>query len=147
MTATAGTAFLLALRTAAESSSKAEDGFRREAAAKIAALETARKYAFRRLNLMSRIADVVRSVERDDQAGESARLSLADRLEWAADSTGGRKEALDAFVSVAEALRADDPAVTQTKLSEFEAWYETRFGSSFWDLFENHMPETPRVDY
>ncbi|MBL8653244.1 MAG: hypothetical protein JNJ97_03540 [Alphaproteobacteria bacterium] len=140
-------AYLPALRQAAEAASKAEDAYRREAAAKIAALETARSHTFRRLNLMTRIADVVREVERDDQAGESARLSLADRLDWAPNATGGRKEALDAFVPVAQALRAGDDAATEAELAKFEAWYETRFGSSFWELFANNMPETPRVDY
>lgn len=68
-------------------------------------------------------------------------------MDWAPNATGGRKEALDAFVPVAQALRVGDDAATAAELGKFEAWYETRFGSSFWELFANNMPETPRVDY
>ncbi len=43
----------------------------------------------------------------------------------------------------AEADEVDVMAV----LKEFESWYAAKHGSPFWVLFENHMPETPVVDF
>lgn len=32
-------------------------------------------------------------------------------------------------------------------LADFERWYVQTRGSSFWTLFEQQMPDTPRVDF
>ena len=32
-------------------------------------------------------------------------------------------------------------------LAAFETWYETNHRVSFWDLFDQPMPETPLVDF
>ena len=36
--------------------------------------------------------------------------------------------------------------VTRT-LAEFEAWYAETHSAPFWVLFEEYLPETPRVDF
>ncbi len=53
------TAFLDALKAAADEAEVAEKQFRREAAQRIAGLERERSFAFRRLNLMRAVAAAV----------------------------------------------------------------------------------------
>jgi hypothetical protein len=143
-------AYLPALRAAAETAVAAETAFRREAAQKIASLESERKTAYRRLNLLADATEIVRAVERDEQVASSVRGWLADRIGWTGE-TAARAEALDAFAPVAlsmrNALAGREPADVAGALEQFERWYLGRFGSRFWDLFENQMPETPLVDF
>lgn len=150
MTAT----FLDDLQVAARAAEAAETTFRREMATRIAALEQARAFAFRRVNLMKAIAEVVAAAESEDMAVAHALATLRSRLGWDADSEA-RAAVLTRFASVAQAVFASlmpakgeaGEADVGTALAEFETWYAKTYPTSFWALFETYISETPRVDF
>ena len=149
-----GTSFLDALATAADEAEKAEATFRRDIAGRIKALEQERAFAFRRLNFMRAVADVIASAESEEIAVAHALATMRTRLGWSSDSEA-RSEVLSRFAPVAEAAFASlAPPEAETEeadvpkaLADFEAWYAATRGSPFWILFEQYMPETPRVDF
>jgi len=150
---TPASSFLDALKTAADDAARAEDDFRREIAERTKALERERAYAHRRLNFMRAVADAVASAEDEAIAVAAANAVVQTKLGWASDSEA-RGEVLDRFVPVAKAvfgsLDAEEPASPAdvvSALRDFETWYRGARGSAFWVLFENYMPETPRVDF
>lgn len=150
---TPASSFLDALKTAADEAARAEDDFRREIAERTKALERERAFAFRRLSFMRAIADAVASAEDEALAVAAANAVVQAKLGWASDSEA-RSEVLDRFVPVARAVFASldpeqtaPPADVVAALRDFEAWYSGARGSAFWVLFENYMPETPRVDF
>jgi hypothetical protein len=145
--------FLHELKTAAEAAKVAEGSFRRDAAMRIAALEQERAFAFRRLNLMQAIAEVVASAESEEIAVASALAALRLRLGWNSDSEA-RSEVITHFGPAALAMfRASAPgedertADVHDALAGFERWYAETRGSPFWILFEHQMPDTPLVDF
>ncbi len=78
---------------------------------------------------------------------------LRAKLGWSGD-TEARSAVLTEFAKVAQALFANfhpaedrAPADVLALLREFEAWYEATHRASFWDLFDQPMPETPLVDF
>jgi hypothetical protein len=147
--------FLDVLKLSAERSATAEDEFRRHIAERIKDLEIQRSFAFRRLNLIRGIADVIAQAESEEIAVASATAVLRARLGWASDSEA-RVAVVSRFAPVAQAMfaglmppdddRDNKPDVIEM-LAEFEAWYEKTHPNSFWMLFENYMPETPVVDF
>jgi hypothetical protein len=147
--------FLDVLKRSAEYSASAEDEFRRHIVERTKALERQRSFAFRRLNLMHAVTDVIAQAESEEIAVAGAAVVLRSRLGWASDSDA-RTEVVSRFAPVARAMfvsfqppedvEEDRPDVVE-KLAEFEAWYEQTHPNSFWFLFENHMPETPVVDF
>lgn len=150
---TPASSFLDALKLAADDAARAEDDFRREIAERTKALERERAYAFRRLNFMRAIAEAVADAEDEAIAVAGANAVMQTKLGWASDSEA-RTEVLDRFVPVSRAVFAClDPEETAppsdvvAALRDFEAWYSGARGSPFWLLFENYMPETPRVDF
>src|SRR5262249_40883041 len=96
-------AFLDDLQAAARTAQAAETPFRREVATRIAALEQARAFAFRRVNLMKTIAEVVAAAESQDMAVAHALATLRSRLGWDADSEA-RAAVLTRFASVTQAV-------------------------------------------
>jgi hypothetical protein len=154
--AMAGTlSFLDALKRSADRSASEEDDFRRQFVERTKALERQRSFAFRRLNLMHAVVDVVARAESEEIAVTDAAIVLRSRLGWASDSEA-RTEVVSRFTPVARAIFAsvapseddnEDKPDVMKKLDEFEAWYEQTHPNSFWFLFENHMPETPVVDF
>jgi hypothetical protein len=149
-----GTTFLDALKTAADDAEKAEAQFRSEIAGRIKALEQERAFAFRRLNLMRAVAEVIASAESEEIAVASGVAMLRARLGWSSDSEA-RSEVLSRFAPVAQAAFASlappqaeaEEADVPKALAEFEAWYAATHPQPFWVLFEHYMPETPRVDF
>jgi hypothetical protein len=146
--------FVGRLRAEAESAAAAEAAFRSKAAEKIALLERERAFAFRRFNLMRAVADGVASAEDEEIATAAGVSILRSRLDW---TGGGDTQAaiLSQFAAVARALylcRTEDietemsDAAAQA-LAEFEAWYEQTRGTPFWDLFDQPIEDTPRVDF
>lgn len=147
--------FLDALKLAADRASAAESDFRRGIAERIKALESERAFAFRRLNLMRAIADVVAGAESEETAVAGASAVLRAKLGWSSDSDA-RATVVSCFTPVAEAMFAslapsDDEDAPQPDvlkaLAAFEAWYADTHPVPFWTLFENYMPETPVVDF
>jgi hypothetical protein len=158
--------FLDELKLAADKTSTAEDEIRREAAQRIKALEVERAYAFRRLNLMRAIAEVVATAEGEEIGVAAATAVLRAKLGWSNDSEA-RDEVVTRFAPVAQAMYAslspvenlspeiETPPGKDTAsapdvlgaLTEFERWYAETHPVAFWVLFENYMPETPVVDF
>ena len=144
--------FLLELKTAAEAAKAAETSFRREAAKQVAALEQERAFAFRRLNLMQAIAEAIAPAESEEVAVANAFAALRTRLGWNADSDA-REEVITHFGPVALAVfrtaaTGGEPANgVHEALAVFERWYAETWGSPFWALFEQQMPDTPVVDF
>ncbi|QTL05470.1 hypothetical protein J5J86_09405 [Aquabacter sp. L1I39] len=153
---TRATDFLAALAGRAQEADAAEGRFRAEMEARAAALAHARAEAHRRANFLRLVATSAASAE-SPEAAEIAALSLIrNRFGWDQE-TPARAEVLTQFAPLARALHAaaqaeaggenedlNDPAKA---LADFENWYAETRESSFWDLFEHYMPETPRVDF
>ena len=150
-----GPSFLDALELAADRATAAESDFRRGIAARIKALESERAFAFRRLNLMRAIAEVVAGAESEEIAVAGAGAVLRTRLGWSSESEA-RTAVLSRLAPVAQVMFAslvpsddeDAPRPDVIKaLAEFETWYAETHPGPFWSLFENYMPETPVVDF
>lgn len=154
--------FLARLDASKHEADVAETAFRREAAARVEALATARAHAYRRADLMATLAAGVRDAESAEIAVAVAQALLRGRLGWDADSEA-RAEVLARLAPVAVALHdaarrevaaqrsavegsaaETDPAAA---LAVFEDWYASTRQTPFWYLFEHYMPDTPRVDF
>lgn len=145
--------FLATLETAAHSAAAAETAFRREAAERIKTLERDRSFAFRRVNLMRPIADAVARAESEELAVAGGLAILRAKLGWS-DDTEARSAILALFTPVIQGIFSDQnpepeapPPDVLARLAEFETWYVTEHRKSFWDLFDQPMPETPLVDF
>jgi hypothetical protein len=147
------TAFLDALKAAADEAEVAEKQFRREAAQRIAGLERERSFAFRRLNLMRAVAAAVAETEEEEVAVANAVAVLREKLGWVTPSEA-REEVLSRFAAIgAAAFRSEEtselasaPSV-QEALADFEKWYASCHPAPFLALFEQYIPDTPRVDF
>jgi hypothetical protein len=147
--------FLDTLTTEAEARAEEETDFRRQIASRTKELERQRSFAFRRLNLMRSVAEVVAGAESEEIAVAAAGAVLRAKLGWANDSEA-RVEVVSNFAPVAQAMFADlvpsesdeeeKPDVME-RLHTFEEWYTQTHPQPFWILFENYMPETPVVDF
>lgn len=145
--------WLAELGAAAETAASAEQSYRNDFARRVAELADVRAVAFRRANLMRAIADAVSGQEDDQTAVAHGLAVLRTRLGWSEDSEA-RSEILSRFAAVCEAgFRAenlpegDDAPSPGEALARFESWYLSAKGTPFWLLFENVIPETPRVDW
>ena len=125
-------AFLDELQAAADDAEAAEAAFRRSAAARIAALEQERAFAFRRVNFLRAIADAVSRVEDEQAAAAHANAVLRARLGWTSESEA-RSAVLARFEPVVVAIflaHADVRPISRRRQAEvrvalaaFEAWY------------------------
>ncbi|UXN57162.1 hypothetical protein [Phyllobacterium zundukense] len=158
------TTYIERLQQAADKAQSAETAYRREVVIRIAALERERAFAFRRMNLMRSVAEAAKPQMGDDsdpaeRSGEEIAVACAlallrTRLGWSSESEA-RDAILTHFAPVVIALHrasggAEMPGETSgidDALERFEAWYEEAHGVSFWMLFDNPMPDTPRVDF
>ena len=147
------TSFLDALAAAAERAEAAERQYRQEAARRIAVFEQERAFAFRRLNLLRAVAGSVAEAESEEIAVANALAMLRAKLGWITDSEA-RGETVSRFAPVAQAVfraatRPDEAAgdAVRAALEDFETWYAGGHSSPFWVLFEQDIPETPRVDF
>jgi hypothetical protein len=145
--------FLDDLDAAARRAEAAEATYRREAAQRIAALETARAFAFRRLNWMKMVADAIAAAEDEDNAVAHARAALQSRLGWN-EADEAHEDVLGRFAPVARAIYvalmptdSEESKDVQAALATFESWYQQTYGRSFWVLFEHYISETPLVDF
>jgi hypothetical protein len=159
--------FLDELKHAADNTATAEAEFRREIAERTKKLEYERAFAFRRLNLIRAIAEVVAGAEGEEIAVAVATAVLRTKLGWSENSEA-RDLVISRFAPVAQAMYAslspEPPVAAETpeksitaqpkpppnvidELASFESWYVETHPKPFWVLFENYMPETPRVDF
>ncbi|TAK50168.1 MAG: hypothetical protein EPO23_02855 [Xanthobacteraceae bacterium] len=152
--------FLDRLRDQAREAETAETAFRRDFAGRLAALETGRAVAYRRMNLVQAIADGLASAADEAGAVAAAAAIMRARLGWS-DESEARAAVMAAFAPVARAMfqavaeqNEDEdenegaaPRDPAQALAEFESWYAANHPTSFWVLFENPLPETPVVDF
>lgn len=153
---TRATDFLAALAAEAQEAEAAETRFRAEAQARATTLAQARAEAHRRANFLRLVASATATAETPEAAELSALSLLRNRFGWS-EETPARAEVLARFAPLARALYAaaqeapetgDGEAISPANtLAAFENWYAETRESSFWDLFEHYMPETPRVDF
>src|SRR6266568_2665288 len=97
--------FLDDLKLAADRATAAEEEFQREFAKRTKALETERAFAFRRLNLMRAVADVVAGAEGEEIAVAASTAVLRAKLGWGEDSEA-RDLVVTRFAPVAQAMYA-----------------------------------------
>lgn len=145
--------FLETLEAAASGAAAAETAYRREAAERIRNLERDRSFGFRRLSLMRPIAEAVARAESEELAVAGSLAILRAKLGWSSDSEA-RSAVLTQFAPVVQGLFAslqpqpEAPGIDVLELlATFEAWYEAAHRVSFWDLFDQPIPETPLVDF
>jgi hypothetical protein len=102
---------------------------------------------------MRPIAEAVTRADSEEMAVAGSQAILRAKLGWSSDSEA-RAAILMQFAPVARGLYADQhsqadapPADVLALLGAFESWYEANHRGSFWDLFDQPMPETPLVDF
>src|SRR2546423_1221665 len=95
--------FLDDLKLAADRATAAEEEFRRDIAKRTKALETERAFAFRRLNLMRAVAEVVATGEGEEIAVAAATAMLRAKVGWTDDSEA-RDLVVSRFTPVAVAM-------------------------------------------
>jgi len=144
---TAAASYLDNLAAAAERAGAAEDAWRREATQRTAALAEARAFAFRRLNLMRAVGAAVAGEPEEPAALAAGAAAFRARLGW--ETLSETQTAIEGrFQPVLLALFERHPPEGQAAaLEAFEAWYRGSYGKAFWDLFEQPVLETPRVDF
>ncbi|MBL8687605.1 MAG: hypothetical protein JNL04_00810 [Rhodospirillaceae bacterium] len=139
------------LSARADAASTEETAYRRESARRIETLERSRAFAYRRLNLIKKVAETA-SGEADARKAADARIAAAFvEIGWIGGSLAelderGR-EAEAKFRPVAEAIGAGDEAAMLEALAGFEAWFAERFGRDFCSVFDRYVPDTPKVDF
>ncbi len=148
--------------TAAET---AERAVRADIENRLKRAETARAFAWRRLNMltdMARIAAV--EVEREVSV-ERQLVALFKEIGWIdgglAELSESAQPLIERLRPIAEALHAEahplpagedekaaPPSVDPLKaLRDFERWYETERGQPFLQAFERYTPPTPLVEF
>jgi hypothetical protein len=146
--------FLDSLQEAAVKSESAEVAFRREIAERIKSFEHERAFAYRRLNFMRALADVIATAESEEIAVANALAVVRTKLGWSSDSEA-RTAVLSRLAPVVQAMFANLAPSEKDKpppdigevLASFEKWYGATHDVPFWVLFEHYIPETPRVDF
>ena len=142
-----------AFETAALAAEQAETQFKREIDRRIAELEQARAFAYRRARLAAAMAAPVAAAER--AAAIEARLDLAfAHMGWTGrvlDPT--EQEVRAALQPVAAAIEdlvrpaEGEPPSAAEAFAGFEAWYRARFGVEFLAVFEQRAEFRPVVDF
>ncbi|MSP50673.1 MAG: hypothetical protein EXQ95_15280 [Alphaproteobacteria bacterium] len=142
---------LATLTARAEAASGEETAYRGEAARRTEILERARAFAYRRLNLLKKMAATAAD-EADAMKAADARMVVAFAdIGWISDGLdeldekGRETEAR--FRPVAEALGDGDEPRMVAALAAFEAWFSDRFGRDFCAVYDRYVPDTPKVDF
>ena len=145
--------------TAAEA---AERAVRADIEARIKNAETARAFAWRRLNMLSDMARIAAAEAEREMAVERQLVALFREIGWIESGLGELSESAQPLVDrlrpIAEALHAqahppaadggDNPTLDPLmEFRAFEAWYETDRGHPFLQTFERYVPPTPLVEF
>ncbi len=148
--------------TAAET---AERTVRADYEARLKKAETARAYAWRRLNMLSEMARIAAAEPDCELAVEQQLVALFREIGWIEGGLGELGESAQPFVSrlrpIAEALyaqyhplpaadgdsAAEPPPDPITAFRAFETWYEVDRGQPFLQAFERYVPPTPLVEF
>jgi hypothetical protein len=147
--------------TAAEA---AERTVRASVEAQIKAAETARAFAWRRLNAMADMAKAAAAEPDREVAVERQLAALFREIGWIETSLAelgeGAQTLIEALRPVAEALHAQAHPAPAKEGEEaapvadpieafraFEAWYERERGQPFLKVYERYVPPTPVVEF
>lgn len=139
---------------AAESAREAEARLRKTMAEEIARAERERTFAFRRTRLVRLLVSGAAGAE-GEPAVLAAQSQAVCRELGLSPANPAHAEILERLVPVGKAVwqcactpeGEMDSAPTHDALRDFEAWFETARGQSFYTLFEQHVPDTPLVDF
>lgn len=132
---------------AAEAARVAEAAYRKTATVETARLERERVTAFRRARLVRMLEESATDAESSEDAVKRQRARLCREFGWSGEAAG-EQAALDRIAPVCAALAAKDGASDiAALLKNFEAWFETDRGVSFYALFDVYVQETPVVDF
>jgi hypothetical protein len=132
----------------------------------IKAAETARAFAWRRLNALSDMARIAALEPEREAAVERQLVALFRDIGWIEDGLSELGESarplIDRLRPIAEALHAQvHPASAEDSeqaapppvadpiaaFRAFEAWYEAERGHPFLEVFERYTPPTPLVEF
>jgi hypothetical protein len=142
------------LDAAARSASVAEEKFRREVVERIAALERARAFAFRRLNFVKAIVAAVAGAEDHPSAIAQANAAFLRETSWNGASASQR-EVMEQFAPVANAIwdarqtgenDSESAAAIEQQLAAFEQWFERNRNAPFLSLMDREVLELPLVE-
>ncbi len=142
---------LATLAARAEAASAEEAVYRREALRRTELLERSRAFAYRRLNLLKKMAEVAADEPDAKKAADARIVAAFVDIGWIAgsladlDDKGRETEAR--FRPVAEALGDEDEPRLLAALDAFEAWFAERFKRDFCAVFDRYIPDTPKVDF
>lgn len=139
-----------AFERAADAAKVAETGYRRAAMTEIARLETERVTAFRRVRLVRMLEDAARGASNPDDATAHQRARLCKEFGWSGEAAGERVvlEQLKPVCAALYAMPVDEASsVILPRLRDFEAWFQSDRGVSFYALFDQYVQETPVVDF
>ena len=142
---------LATLAARAEAASSEEAAYRREAQRRTEILERARAFAYRRLNLLKKMAETAAEEPDANKAADARLVAAFVDIGWISggldelDEKGRETEAK--FRPVVDALGAGDEPRLTAALTEFEAWFSQRFGRDFCAVFDRYIPDTPKVDF
>lgn len=137
---------------AARSAQAAETELRKALAERVAQAERQRAFAFRRTRLVRTLAMNVSAEAEEAESWAAQRQAVADELGWTHISEA-YGTILDRLRPVADAVRAclctpEAPAASVSEqLAQFETWFESVHGQSFYALFDQYVSEVPVVDY
>lgn len=140
--------------TAAKAAQEAEARLRKSMAEEIARIERERAFAFRRTRLIRLLASSSPEAEDDDAVLAAQSRAVCDELDLSAGNPA-HKEILERLEPVGKAVwqcacstdEQVNSTATNAALRDFEAWFEQARGQSFYRLFEQHVPDTPLVDF
>ena len=150
MTDTPFAAWIEELTLAARAAGTAEQEHQTEAARRAAELKEARAFAWRRVNLMRKVASAVRSAEEADEAAAAGRGVLLREVGWNG-ATAPQREVAEHFAPVVAAIWAATRPEAETsqvpaEWAAFEEWYAAERGRPFLTLMEREIVELPLVE-
>jgi hypothetical protein len=144
---------------------KAEREIRASVDAQIKAAETARAFAWRRLNALQDMARVAAAETEIEASVEGQLVALFREIGWLesglAELGEGAQPLVDRLRPIARALHDQlhppppkdgeplppPPADPLAMFRGFEAWYEAERGRPFLQEFERYVPPTPVVEF
>ena len=151
--------------TAAET---AERAVRADIENRLKRAETARAFAWRRLNMLTDMARIAAAEVEREVSVERQLVALFKEIGWIdgglAELSESAQPLIERLRPIAEALHAEahplpegggdkaadeaPPAVDPLKaFRDFESWYETERGQPFLQAFERYTPPTPLVEF
>ena len=138
---------------AAKTAQAAENNYRAEAAREIARLEHARITCFRRVRLVKLLTGPSAEAETVEAAVAAQRCAVADEFGWDAEREDHRivlarlEHPGRAIWMSFHSPAGDATHSLETELTAFEHWYQGHAGQPFYTLFDQYVPQAPRVDF